>query len=212
MTRTTLTAALLVLAATFASGCSHSMIVSRPADKQLDAAYTAQFEDDLEATAQDGDMILRRGYAVLSDIITVVTPGVDMSHAGIYDAQTKTVIEAVNGGVKETNLHDYVSGAHRVMIVRPSDLRWTERRAAVEKARSVIGTPFDYAGFLGLEDPDRFYCSELVVWAIDARGRGLEVSRLVAPAALLDYGDTIYDSGDRGVAPLTATRVASARD
>jgi len=211
MMRTTFTAAVLVLAA-FATGCSHSMVVSRPADQQVDEAYTVQFTDDLAANAEDGDMVLRRGYAVLSDMITLLTPGPDMSHAAIYDAQTHSVIEAVDGGVKETSLHDFVSGAHRVMIIRPTGMRWTERRAAVDKARSAIGTPFDYAGFIGLDDPNRFYCSELVVWAIDARGRGLEVSRLVAPGALVKYGDTVYDSGERGKAPLTAARVAALHD
>lgn len=205
MMRSMFLAAALVLSAT-ATGCSHSMVVSRPADKQLDEAYTVQFSDDLATEAQDGDIVLRRGYAVLSDMITLLTAGPDMSHAAIYDAQTRTVIEAVDGGVKETNLHDFVSGAHRVMIVRPTDLRWTERRAAVEKARSAIGTPFDYSGFVGLDDPNRFYCSELVVWAIDARGRGLAVSRLVAPGALVKYGATVYDSGERGEAPLHSER------
>jgi uncharacterized protein YycO len=208
MMRSMLIAATLVLSAT-ATGCSHSMVVSRPADKQVDEAYTVQFADDLEANAQDGDIVLRRGYAVLSDMITLVTSGPDMSHAAIYDAQTKTVIEAVDGGVKETNLRDFVSGAHRVMIVRPADLRWTDRRAAVEKARTAIGTPFDYSGFVGLDNPNRFYCSELVAWAIDLRGRGYRVSRLIAPGALAKYGDTVYDSGERGKAPLSGPRVAS---
>lgn len=209
MTRTTVTAAVLLVAATLGAGCSHSMIVARPDDPQLDTAYSEMFIADLERNAQEGDIILRRGYAVLSDVITLVTPGPDMSHAAIYDAQTKTVIEAVDGGVRENNLRAYASGAHRVMIVRPSGLRWTERRAAVDKARSAIGTPFDYAGFVGLDDPDRFYCSELVAWAIDARGRGMHVPFLIAPGQLVNYGDTVYDSGERGAAPLVA--VAAAR-
>lgn len=207
--RSTLLATIAFALAAAATGCSHSMVVSRPADHQVDEAYTIQFADDLAASGQDGDIVLRRGYAVLSDMITLLTAGPDMSHAAIYDAQTRTLIEAVDGGVKETNIRDFVSGAHRVMIVRPTGLRWTERRAAVEKARSAIGTPFDYSGFVGLDNPNRFYCSELVAWAIDLRGRGYEVSRLIAPGALAQYGDTVYDSGERGEAPLAATRVAA---
>lgn len=209
MLRSTIPALLLAVVSTFSVGCSRSLVHQRPADPVIDAAYSARWVDEVEAHAEDGDIVLRRGYAVLSDVITAVTAGADMSHAGIYDARTRTVIEAVDGGVKETNLDEFVGGSHHVMIVRPRGMRWTERRAAVEKARTAIGTPFDYAGFVGLDDPDRFYCSELVAWALDARERGLEDSRLIAPGTMVGYGETVWDSGERGEAPLAPARVAS---
>lgn len=199
-----LTTALFLMVAVMATGCSGSLMVKRPTEKKLDEAYSTMWVEDLQDNARDGDLILRRGYAVLSDVITIVTGGADMSHAAIYDGETGTVIEAVDGGVKETDLREYVSGAHRVMIVRPKGLSWSERRAAVLRARSAIGTPFDYAGFVGLQSDERFYCSELVVWAMTAGADGVESGRIITPGRLIDVGDTVYDSGERGAQPLLA--------
>jgi uncharacterized protein YycO len=205
MTRATTTAAaLLTFAVLFATGCHSSMLVKRPADQKLDDAYTTMWLEDLQDNARDGDIILRRGYAVLSDVITLVTSGANMSHAVIYDGETGTVIEAVDGGVKETALHDLVRGAHHVMIIRPTGLTRAERRAAVLRARSVIGTPFDYAGFIGLPSDDRFYCSELVVWAMTTSDEGAKFGRIITPGRLIDVGETVYDSGERGAQPLIA--------
>jgi uncharacterized protein YycO len=183
------------------AGCSHSLLVARPADPKLDDAYAQVFIEESERNVRDGDIVLRRGYAVLSDVITLVTSGPDVSHAGIYDGQTGMVIEAVDGGVRERRITDYVRGSHRVIIVRPR-LTTAEKRAAVVQARAAIGTPFDYAGFVGLNDPDRFYCSELVAWAYHTKERGFDGGILVAPGELVAFGDLVYDSGARGERPL----------
>lgn len=198
-----LSLAMITLALSMAAGCSRSLIVERPQEKRLDDAYAQMFTQEAAHTVQDGDIVLRRGYAVLSDVITLATSGPDVSHAGIYDATTGTVIEAVDGGVTERALTDYVRGSHRVVIVRTS-LPTAERRAAVLRARGTIGTGFDYSGFVGLDDPDRFYCSELVAWAYHADRLGLDTSGLVAPGDLVQIGETVYDSGERGGRPLVA--------
>jgi uncharacterized protein YycO len=171
----------LSLALVSLTGCHHSLMVERPAEKKLDDAYRELFIEESLRTVQDGDIVLRRGYAVLSDIITFVTIGPKVSHAGIYDATSGTIIEAVDGGVTERTLSDYVSSSHRVVIVRPR-VSAVEKRAAVVQARATIGTPFDYTGFVGLDNPERFYCSELVVWAYRAKERGFDGGGLVAPA------------------------------
>lgn len=200
--RTSLVAALL-LVTSLATGCSRSLIVARPEEQKLDEAYAELFVQESAQRVQDGDIVLRRGYAVLSDVITVVTGGVGVSHAGIYDATTGTVIEAVDGGVTERALTDYVQWSHRVVIVRPN-VSSADKRAAVTQARAAIGTPFDYSGFVGLDDPDRFYCSELVAWAYHAEERGFHGGVLVAPSELVALGDVVYDSGARGARPLAA--------
>lgn len=185
------------------SACSHSLMVERPKEKKLDDAYSELFTEESLRAVQDGDIILRRGYAVLSDIITFVTIGPPVSHAGIYDATSGTVIEAVDGGVTERTLPAYVGGSHRVVIVRPR-ISAVEKRAAVLQARATIGTPFDYTGFVGLDNPERFYCSELVVWAYRAKERGFDGGSLIAPGELANFGDIVYDSGERGSRPLVA--------
>jgi hypothetical protein len=204
LTRSSMLALLVLsLALVMSAGCSRSLMVARPEDKRLDAAYSELFTEESLRNVQDGDIVLRRGYAVLSDIITFVTIGPSVSHAGIYDATTGTIIEALDGGVGERSLPAYVGGSHRVVIVRPKVSK-AERRAAVMRARAAIGTPFDYSGFIGLDDPQRFYCSELVVWAYGADQRGFDGGTLVAPGELAVFGDIVYDSGDRGSRPLVA--------
>lgn len=184
-----------------ASACSRSLLVARPQERRLDEAYAHLFTREAAHTVRDGDIVLRRGYAVLSDVITLVTGGPDVSHAGIFDATTGTVIEAVDSGVTERALTDFVSGSHRVVIIRPP-LSERERRAAVERARAEIGTGFDFSGFVGIDDPERFYCSELVAWAYHAEELGLETRGLVAPGDLVALGTAVYDSGERGTRPL----------
>ena len=193
----------LAVALAGAAGCSHSLMVERPKEKKLDEAYSELFTEESMRNVQDGDIVLRRGYAVLSDVITFVTIGPKVSHAGIYDATSGTIIEAVDGGVTERTVPSYVGGSHRVVIVRPR-LSAVEKRAAVVQARASIGTPFDYTGFIGLDNPERFYCSELVVWAYRAKERGFDGGSLVAPGELATFGDIVYDSGDRGSRPLVS--------
>jgi len=156
---------------------------------------------DLRAHAQDGDIILRRGYAVMSDLILLMTPGAPMSHAGIYDARTHTVIDAVSSGVREVPDEMYLNASHRWMIVRPTGLSLIERRAAVDRARAAVGTGFDFSGFVGVDNPDRFYCSELAAWALGVRDDVFADEFLVTPAELTAVGPTIYASVDRGELP-----------
>lgn len=191
----------LAVATLSLAACDHSIAVHRPGDQKLDDAYTTMWVGELRAHAQDGDIVLRRGYAVLSDIILLLTPGAPMSHAGIYDAKTHTVIDAVSSGVREVPDRTYLNAAHRWMIVRPTGLSATERRAAVERARAAVGTGFDFSGFVGVDNPDRFYCSELAAWALGVRDDVFADEFLVTPAELTAVGPTVYASVDRGELP-----------
>ncbi|MBK9035844.1 MAG: hypothetical protein IPL61_32115 [Myxococcales bacterium] len=179
------------------------MVVARPKEQKLDSAYTTMWVRDLRAHAQDGDIVLRRGYAVLSDVILLVTVGAPMSHAAIYDGETGTLIDAVSSGVREVPAERFLDAAHRWMIVRPANRTPAQRRAAVARARASIGTGFDFAGFVGIDNPDRFYCSELVAWALDDRDGLFADDLLVTPAELTAVGPTIYASADRGGLPTT---------
>jgi hypothetical protein len=198
-------AVLAVLAAALVpAACSRSLVIRRPADPAVDEAYTQAWITTVIDQAEDGDIVLRRGYAVLSDVIVAVTPGDAISHAALYDAQTRTVIEAVSPAVREQSIESYVRGAHRVVIIRPTGLSAAERRAALARARGAIGTGFDHRGFVGWNDERKFYCSEFVVWAIGARERGLPVDRLVFPGLLDRYGIVVFDSGPRDESPRVA--------
>jgi hypothetical protein len=77
-------------------------MVHRPQDTNIDAAVTSLWDHDVRRIARDGDWILSRSYYLVGDVIATVTPGEDLSHASIYDAEHGTVIEAVGDGVRET--------------------------------------------------------------------------------------------------------------
>jgi len=198
--RTSLFVAAALAAVSLTTACNHSAVVKRPTDAKLDAAYTTMWVRDLHAHVQDGDIVLRRGYAVLSDIILLVTPGAPMSHAAIYDAATDHFIDAVSSGVREVTAEQFLGASHRWMIVRPN-LPAAERHAAVARARASLGTGFDFSGFVGLDNADRFYCSELVAWALGVRDTVYADDILVTPAELEEVGPTIYASADRGDLP-----------
>lgn len=201
--RTAALATVTLALALTSTGCNHSLAVSRPKDAKLDAAYTEVWTQEFYREVQDGDIILRRGYAVLSDVILLVTRS-DMSHAGIYDAETDTVIDAVSSGVRAIPAAQFLGASHRWRIVRPAGLTRDERHAAVERARATIGTGFDFSGFIGLDDGDRFYCSELVAWALEARDEVYADDVLVTPAELTALGPVVFDSGERGARPTAS--------
>jgi hypothetical protein len=196
-------AVLVATVASAANGCAsmHSFVVDRPKDPRIDTAYTAIWTDEIERDGQDGDIVLRRGYAALSDVIAFVSvdSGGDdadnLTHAAVYDAHARTVIEAVNPEVREVPLADFVRSSHRVVLLRPN-LSAAARRRVVKRARSQVGAGFDYSGFVGVDDPERFYCSELVAWALSTE-MDVHAGNLVEPSELLGYGTVLFDSGPR---------------
>jgi len=181
-----------------AVGCTHapSMMISRPS-AEVDSAATTQWSHDARNVLQDGDWILTRSYSAIGDAITTVTPGEDVSHAQIYDAKNDTVIEATGEGVHETPLAHVIATNHHLIIVRPRGMTDEQRAHMVKRARSRIGDGYDYTGLLGVDDPSRLYCSELVWWASQGELRTGDHYAVIAPSDLLKYGDVVYQSGAR---------------
>lgn len=191
--------AVAAVAATTAAACGEprSLLVERPADERVDRAVTALWTHEIHRVARDGDWLLTRSYYALGDAIAIATRGEDLSHASIYDAQRDTVIEAVGSGVREIPLAELIARNHYVVVVRPAHMTATDQVHALARARSKVGTPFDKAGLFGLDDPAKFYCSELVWWASQTEARSGHSKRVVTPADLLQYGEVIYWSGKR---------------
>lgn len=206
-----LTVALAVVLAS-ATGCHepHSVLVKRPENKDVDAAVTAMWSHEIHEVAQDGDWILSRSYFMIADAIAKATPGLDLSHASIYDAKRDTIIEAVADGVREIPLAELVRRNHYVVVVRPYGTTAAQRARSVERARSRIGTPFDKAGLFGFDDRDKLYCSELVWWAAQGELHTGDHHRVITPVELLGYGEVVYWSGQRTDAQVMA--LATARD
>jgi len=176
---------------------AHSFKVHRPADPQIDHTVTQMWADEVRAVAQDGDWILSRSYYFVGDVISTFTPGEDLSHASIYSAKTGTVIEAVTPVVREISLEQLIQRNHYIIIVRPNKMTAVERSISVARARSKIGAAFDVRGMFGFDNPDAFYCSELVYWAADVGRRFHDSQLVVTPPEMMQFGQVVYWSGER---------------
>jgi Permuted papain-like amidase enzyme, YaeF/YiiX, C92 family len=184
---------LSALALALAACGAPSMVRTKPSDPARNRAVTAMWARDISRVARDGDWILTRSYSAIGDVIAFGTRGPEISHSSIYDAERGVAIEAIASGVHEVPLAELLERNRVAIVVRPHGLDDAARRASVLRARSMIGREFDSAGLFGFDSDERFYCSELVVWAA-----GLEIDALViTPASLVDHGEVIYLSGNR---------------
>jgi len=191
--------ACLLLVAAAMTGCAEpkSMLVHRPENSTVDTAVTAMWTHEIQSVARDGDWILTRSYYAVSDAIAKIAPGEDLSHASIYDAQRGTVIESIGSGVREIPLANLVARNHYMIVVRPSNMTAAEQTESVARARTKLGLPFDYAGGIGFDDPDKWYCSELVWWAAQTEARSGVHETIITPSNLMQYGEVVYWSGKR---------------
>jgi len=208
---------LAVLATTTGlTACDHgSMVVKRPTQPAVDAAITSMWTEEIRRVAQDGDWILTRSYSMAGDAISTFTPGVALSHASMYEAGRGTIIEAFRPLVRESRLQDLVARNHYVIIVRPGQLDEAARHASLVRARSKLGTRFDVGGMFGFDDPEEWYCSELLFWAAGVGTRTGDEPLVVTPSDLLKYGQVVYWSGERTnpeVMADAAGRVARSRE
>jgi hypothetical protein len=178
-------------------GDPKSALLKRPEDPVVDRAVSDLWTAEVSSQGTNGDWLLSRSYYLVGDAISKFTRGEDFSHAAIYDADKKTVIEAVGSGVREIDLEEFLHRNHHIALVRPNNMTPADRKAALERARSQLGKPFDNAGMLGFDDPQAFYCSELVSWASQTGARNKEQERVMTPANLLKYGTVVYWSGGR---------------
>lgn len=123
-----------------------------------------------EFRPRTGDMLFEAGGATeMSEAITAATGsggGIDFTHVGIAlrGAEADSVLEATTeGGVRIVPLRDFLAGSARingrpaVVAMRLKDT--TGLAAAVARARSHLGEPYDYAFRPG---NGKMYCSELV--------------------------------------------------
>lgn len=146
---------------------------------------------------QPGDWLVIRGYHATDNLVSALT-NAPFSHAAVLDPERAQVIEAEGVGLHTTPLGGFVKKAQRLMLVRAQWATTPEhQRTAVEKARSLVGRPYDFTGLVGINLPDRYYCSELAVAVF-----GPLVSRtrdhlppVVPPDQLHYWGTVLWDSG-----------------
>jgi hypothetical protein len=185
----------LVLMAGALSGCVASHFVEVAPEEQMraqrDAATTAQ----VRLLGRNGDWLVIRGYHLSDNFVASLT-NKPFSHAAVLDHDNDRVIEAESQGVHVTPLPEFVAKAHRLLLIRPV---WSDRvssEAALKKAREVVGRPYDFLGLIGLDIPNRYYCSGLTIEIYRPWIRAEDlVPRPVEPGQLYYWGRILYDSG-----------------
>ena len=146
------------------------------------------------AALESADIIVATTEAASSHFIRYSTLS-DVSHALLY-AGSGRVIEAVGEGVRDTSLGEAVKDDILAVAYRHKQMTPAAAQKIIQFARKQVGKSYDYAGaaaaglhnntglcvvLLGVigcpiaravkwEQPDRFFCSELVLAAYKAAG------------------------------------------
>ncbi len=176
-----------------AVGCNHPLTVAPPKDR---GEREARALEAVRRLGQPGDWLVIRGYYATDHFVALAT-NAPFSHVAVLDPEKDQVIEAEGKGLHTTPLPDFMKKAHRLILMRPQWATTPERqKAAVEKARSTVGSGYDFTGLVGLNVPERFYCSELAVAAYAPHASRKDHLPPVLPPADMHFWATIlWDSG-----------------
>lgn len=184
--------------AAFCTGCgAPAAVVKPPAAARVD--QNAHILAEILSLAQDGDWLVVRGYHT-GDKIVMAATRTPISHAAVVDVSNQQVIESEAKGVHLTSLPTFVDKCHRIILIRPI---WAERHPgagteALALARQYVGQKYDYFGTIGLNHPDKFYCSELALQIYrDYFSDKDDIPRVIEPGQMYLWGRILYDSRPR---------------
>jgi hypothetical protein len=181
----------LILAA-----CGPSAAIKRP-DSQTRSVQTSAMHENISGLGRNGDWLVVRGYKVADELVVSVT-NTPISHAAILDLDHDRVIESNAKGVHANPLRDFLDKVHRVILIRPV---WAEGGAgetAVSRARKLIGKKYDFTGLVGVDNPERYYCSELAIRIYkEFQTKEHQVPLIIEPGHLYLWGTILYDSRPR---------------
>lgn len=140
-----------------------------------------QFEK-IKEIVKNGDIFLT---SIKGEFSNMINPS-DFKHAAIYDKKNNKVIESTVSGVIETGLEYFIFSKDLICIVRPNFGSEFEINQAVQRARKLIGSKYDYE----FEDGDNeFYCFEVVAKAYEYK-----FGKDIFPKKEIVGGFFIYDS------------------
>ncbi|MDR2140284.1 MAG: hypothetical protein LBR11_00550 [Deltaproteobacteria bacterium] len=186
----------------FSSGCAVKLAPDQPQPLSLNQAA-------VRAVLETGDWLVIRGLTGPDNFIIAVT-NMPFSHAAIYDAENDEVIEADGRGVHRTALNDFLAKASRIWVLKPIWATPETRPLAVARARSLVGSSYDFTGLLGLGLESRYYCSELVISAwrpfMDPAQKINPIPRVISPGRLHHWGRVVYDSLGIGLGRVPAPK------
>ncbi len=177
-----------------APGCSRPVTVAPPRAAER-AGRDAETLEALQRLGRDGDWLVIRGYHPTDNLVSLLTNS-PFSHAAVLDLARGAAIEADGSGIHVTPLPAFVAKAHRLLLVRPKWSREGRNLEAVALARGLVGKPYDYAGLIGINQPERYYCSELAVAVYRSWVRKSDhVPPVIPPHELYYWGTVRYDTG-----------------
>jgi uncharacterized protein YycO len=146
----------------------------RAEQEQIFSAYTISKEE--YSLIRDGDIILRHGYGLVSDVIVeTLKEDYQISHCAIIteDENDFRVIHTVSqsisdyDGVQDQKLKPFIYQSHKnsVIVVR---FKWPDEDAGAKisnKARYYLDQKVPFDNSFNIHDDKEFYCSELI-WRI----------------------------------------------
>lgn len=175
-----------------------------PTPVGLDAQRTTErWLETIHERALTGYWIVVRGTHI-GDQVVAAGSAAQLTHAAVFDREADEIIEAHGTGVTVAPLRELIAQAWRVQVVRPRDYSEEEGRNAVARARSRLGSSYDWFGTIGLQQDRSFYCTELCVDAYRARERGWMPGGVIHPEHMTRYGELVWDSGGRPSASSVA--------
>jgi len=194
MKRTFLVTQMIVFAMCL-SGCRGSEGLKRKKGLRYEAE-TRSWEAAIRARGGNGMWLVTRGYHVGDDMVAVATNS-RVSHASVLDLDRGQVIEAVGRGVVVTDLGRFLRDAHLMHLLQPHG--WSEERGAeaVARARSRVGSGYDFLGIAGVPTSSRFYCSELAVWSMGLKVNRVGPHHVLHPREMNEYAEVLFSSGAR---------------
>lgn len=195
------------------AGCA----VLQPSDQrtlEMAQADAKVWRTEIMRFGEDGDWLVISGTGSADKMVASAT-GSGLSHVGILDVTREMVVEAVSPTVRNVTLTSFLAGATRVQLIRPKGTDAVSGRRALRRARSKVGSEYDFLGTVGLPEKQKFYCSELAVWS-----QGMEVDQLgpdqvLHPASMSKLGSVLFDSDeheDLTDAPVLSTGRAGERN
>ena len=144
-----------------------------------------------------GDWILSRGIDFANNMVSTLT-NMPLSHAVLFDKEQDVIIEADSNGVHTTDLTEFLSKMHRIMLIRPMWAGNGNNINAVENARALMGSGYNYTGLVGLGKSGRYYCTELAIEAyrpfiLDMPDN--PIPHVIKPGQMYHWGQIIFDTG-----------------
>lgn len=151
----------------------------------------------VRAVLRNGDWLVARGIHLPDNIVATAT-NMPLSHAAIYDSATDEVIEADSKGVHTSTLDAFLAKHQRVLVIRPMWSGGGVEDKAVQEARRLLGSGYNYTGLVGLGVSDRYYCTELAIAAYKpffAEKPDNPIPNIIKPGQMYHWGRILFDSG-----------------